>query len=528
MRSRVLESILLALVVACAGYTVYSTSFYRPLFQNGDNCGYLILGKALATGRGFANLSIPTHPQGLWWPPGFPVFVALFHVIAGGRWGMLKVLIFAMLYGSIFLFGHLVYRREESLTDSLVISTLLCLSSSIHLLSSYLYSETFFIVVSLTFFCVWERVRQRMSPTKLVGLSVWAVYVAAVRNVGMSLPLALVAYYGLVPPRRRAPGSRWYALIPLCLLGGYICIVTCLPAVRVGSILHFFGIHPYLDSGAASAGGAPGRVVASKLSGIIHTLRGYGLTLVPQSLFRSLYNSMTMNMAKAMMCAGVSLMVVWGWIVTVRTCLLANLYTLLFMAILFAYGPFYLRLVVPIVPFFILYFYFGTRSAVFSGLRNKAVASAAFGIVCMVLLADNARQTYTNPRRTMPPRFGDRHYQRCIEWVNENVPREDLVVSEISLYMYLHRGGYTIPYHYTDVPQVHLDFLDDWGAKYLMTSPFSMRSRLTYMNALRRAMEEYPHLFKIVFDGGDGRSQVVEYTPGSGVGEERPTRQEHL
>ena len=72
-----------ALIAALSGVVVLVIPFSFAIFQYGDNCGYMSLGIALAQGKGFVDPALPGSYHFLWWPPGFPLFIAFFVKIFG-------------------------------------------------------------------------------------------------------------------------------------------------------------------------------------------------------------------------------------------------------------------------------------------------------------------------------------------------------------------------------------------------------------------------------------------------------------
>src|SRR5438045_2728178 len=71
-----------AIVAALAAASVAgNTAFDAP--PRFDGAGYAVLGRALATGRGYRELDHPDEPRHAHFPPGYPVALAVLGRLAG-------------------------------------------------------------------------------------------------------------------------------------------------------------------------------------------------------------------------------------------------------------------------------------------------------------------------------------------------------------------------------------------------------------------------------------------------------------
>lgn len=503
------------LIAAMSAVLILLFSFSFDIFQYGDNCGYMTLGIAFANGEGFTDAALPGSPHFLWWPPGFPLFIALFYKIIGPQWQVLKLLIFIMLYVSFALYAQVIYEQEKKYVKTAAILLALCFSSGVRLLSSYLYSEIFYIICSLIFFFVWYKWKDRLTSGKIVLLSLFAIYISSVRLIGMSLPVALAFYLLFFTKGNKL--SKRYSIIPIILLAIYIYVTIFVSPFKVDSFHATIGLNPQFSS--AITGTYTGdqitttHVISHYANMLTRSLRGYGFTLIPQALIRNAYDMFEMNKLKAVIMAIVTSFVIIGWYVTLRKNRLMNIYVLLYMSVLFVHGPLYVRLVVPIIPFLFLYFYNGLERVVSIIIKKEHIAAGVLIVLWAGVVFDNAFLSFTDPYRTMPPQFGDNGYQECIEWIVDNTREEEVVVSQVNSYLFLRRGKYCLPYFGAETLNEIITYLDIYKVKYLIISPFYSRSHYAYMEYVIKIVEEYPEGFKRVFEGENGESYVVEYYP---------------
>jgi hypothetical protein len=526
-----------AVTTLVLGILVLSFSFTRSEFQYGDNCAYVTLGIAFAQGQGFADISVPSRPHFLWWPPGFPLVIALFYSIFGPHWVALKLVFFILLYVSFFLFAAMLLRKGFGFWESGAVLAVVSLSSAIHLLSSYLYSETFFTALTLGFFWLadrWTGLRRR----KIIILSLLAIYICAVRNLGLALPIAYAAY--LMTNRQ----TRIWALLPLGLSGLYAAAIVMVPDLQVGSFLSFFGVHAANADTVAPVAARGFFSLLMDQAGrwmniLLRSLRGYGITLIPQALIQSAYALDSMTKLKAMLMGCVTLVVILGWMKSWKQFPLINLYAFFYMAILFAYGPLYVRLLTPLAPMLILYLFTGLKTAAMLAVRiidrktefprsasegqsprigDRPFLHARKAFITVLAIAwalvafDNAWWTFTTPRLYMPPQFGGEGYQRCLSWVKTNARPDDVVVCDVHSWLFLLRGGYNIPYYFTDVESNLLTFLDFFHARYLVIPAFRDPD-FWYVETVRDLARRYPDHFRLAFGGNIDFSCVVEYMP---------------
>lgn len=506
---------ILILITLISFISVLLFSFSSEIFQYGDNCGYMTLGIAFAKGQGFSDPALPGNYHFLWWPPGFPIFIALFYLVFGAQWIFLKIIILLLLYSSFYLFASMIYKNEENLIKASLILSPLCVSSGIHLLSSYLYSEVFFTACSLIFICVWYKWRKQLSVSKIIFLSLFAFYLAAVRLMGLSFLLTLI--FILPFSRDSKLPQKWYFTVPLLFLVFYCIFFLFVPPLRVDSFRLAVGLHPTFHS--TLTGSLMGEQVSLTslfsyyMSTVVKAIRGYGASLIPQSLIRSIYDLWDMNKLKLIVMGFVTCLVMIGWFGRFTRNKFLNMYVLFTMLVLFLHGPCYVRLLVPLIPFLFYFLFCGLEMVLSWLIKRNAINKSLLYSIWVVVIFDNGARTFTDPRRTMPAKFGDEQYQACMEWIARNAKPKEVVVCQNHSYLYLQRGEYSIPYNYAETANEFITYLDEHQVRFIVVSPFYHRAHDTYMHSTYRAAELYPKVFKRVFESADSRSYVLEYRP---------------
>lgn len=504
---------LLAVIVFCA-VLVFALAFQPDMIQVGDASYYLMLGISLAHGQGLSDISQPHAPPKHWWPAGFPLAIAFFYKLIGPHWIAAKVLILLAFYCALWLFGMTLMRRRVHPFLALLVTGCIGFSSNIHMMSSYFYNETFFLAVTLFFFALYYHWEPELNSRRVLLLSLLALYAGSIRHIGLSLPLAFTGWLAWQSFRQK-PDMRWLWTIPLAGLVLYLWAMTVFPALGSAQFSSFFQGHLPSKPGPDATTGTQGNILTSTLINLVKRIlkssRGYGLSLIPQALVRSIYDLAPMSKVKAlamMAITGVALAGIWR---SFRKTPLINIYALVFLSVLFLYGPHYDRLLTPLAPFLLLYLFFGLQGIVGLIPFKPRRANHLLLLIWTVVIAANAYRSFTNPREYMPAQFGNSAYQRCIDWIVSNARAKEVVVSQIHPHVFLRRGKYNVPFHDLPSPEAHLSYLDRVGADYLMVSPFYQRPTYSYMQGVVKTMEAYPQRFERISGLGDHSTYVVKY-----------------
>src|SRR5262249_40736112 len=155
-----------------------------------DDGVYVILGKALATGRGYRFLHLPGAPPATHYPPAYPLVLAMLWKIAPRFPENIQTFLFAnaLLLG-IAAFGVDRYSRRAlgwppfAAFAAAIVATL---STPLLMLSSLVLSEPMFAATLFPVLIAAERAtEERASPTRVVLVSIALGALALVRTHGL-------------------------------------------------------------------------------------------------------------------------------------------------------------------------------------------------------------------------------------------------------------------------------------------------------------------------------------------------------
>lgn len=186
-----------------------------------DDAMYVILARALASGRGYVYLNIPGTPAATHFPPGYPAVLALLWSLAPGfpaNVVLFKTLNAVLLAVSATLVARLVRERTGSEAWGLGVGALSAVSVPLLILGSLVLSEPLFLALLLGILLHGERlVDSPGSRVGAVGLGIGIAGLSLVRSHGIVLAPAFVI---VLASRRRwrdaaiIAGTAFLCLLP--------------------------------------------------------------------------------------------------------------------------------------------------------------------------------------------------------------------------------------------------------------------------------------------------------------------------
>jgi len=217
---RALGGILAVALALRVVWVLYSD--FSPVY--GDDAGwYEFIGRALSAGRGFVNLS---GEATVFWPPGYPLFLAGIYKLFGGPDVKVALLFNALLSGGTVLLVYAIGRRAFDERTAVLGAALVALFPSLIFLTGITLSETLFTF--LMFLGVWLVIEADRRPNGLLFIPAGLVvgYAALTRGQAALLPLAFIPFWGVFFHRWRP------ALLRAVILGSLAALVVLPWAIR--------------------------------------------------------------------------------------------------------------------------------------------------------------------------------------------------------------------------------------------------------------------------------------------------------
>lgn len=438
---------------------LYLLSLTPSLNTEGDNAGYIILAKALATGHGYTDIQEPTPRIEAQYPPVFPLLLAPVVRLwgTGAVWPM-EALVTACALGA-FVLAFVLFRRWTG-------STLLALTITLGTASSDLVwsfahrvlTEIPYLFITLLA-CWWAtryagQARWRTWSGALAALAVAAAFLT--RTIGLGLCVALPLYLLLAPPlrdadwRRRLCKAAFITLILIILAGGW--------TLRNRFVYAGHG-HNYIEQFLQTQSTGPDTQPLG-LPGLLYRVNVAAHYYA--GTYARLLNGPTWAhvSASAALSPGLLVLSMLGFVYAlIRRRTLAEFYLVGYSGIVLLWPWHDVRFVVPILPFLI--YYLATALTVpwrlFARVHpvdpRRAVAlillalSVPTGLVTLhVALADHQAGYHT---REWPATADWRDFHAAALWLRRCAPPGSVVINRSPNLMYLWSGRLSRVYPYS-------------------------------------------------------------------------------
>ena len=475
---------LAALVVLLVAAPIYILRLNGAAGLVVDDAWYVMLGSALAEGRGYQLINAPVDGILPGYPPGFPAILSIvFRVVPQfpqNVWLLKSFSVLAMLGIGVLTYVY-IERREMPREIAMCVALAVTITPAfVFLATSTVMTECVFTLFQLSTVLLIHRSGETGDAQRAQRLTLAAALTGAaavlIRSAGIGLPVA--AGLWLLKERRWKRAMLFGAVTGVCVLPWilYAHMHAPTPAqqeLHGGSIVYSYGEQiwmrwaGYPTSGRAEVGELPARV-GTNIADI--AFRGIGGVFVP-ALFRgagesgeeiaSLGGALgltrgSMGGAGATMAVslGIAAVVLLGFVQTVRThATVAELLVPVSLAIVLVWPFWTFRFVVPLAPYLFFYFVVGLRAC-----APAAVPRVALLCLIGLNLLDHARYTLDVHDGERTERVGwlvqARETDEVLDWITRNLDAGVIATTNPGL-VYLRTGHKTIAF---DKPH------DDWNA----------------------------------------------------------------
>ncbi len=429
-----------------------------------DDAHYIILAESLSSGQGYQLINFP-HPQiERAFPPGWPILLTPLTFLFPGNYTILKLFSLLLWLASILLIYKIFSRRIESphleIVTGLAALNPLLVGTSATVMSESAY--LFFSLLALNIFYDWNEKTGGKRDWLIIVVAVLALYTQLIRTIGISLAIALVAYF-LFTRRWRETGITIGVFVAGVLLQTWLNLRNGGSVVSAGYQSQVFNssIFEKIGQMGSNALGYLNEILAGALipifgSKVTAFWGGYGLEFLP-----ALVNIIIL------------LLIVFGLAVSAKKIHVMDLYFAIYMLGILAFwnpnvGSVKARFLIPIIPFLYFYWMRGiiwvkgkvTRNRFNSGRSVEAV------IIVFIVLVSLIRnfQDWQNPVMNQMTDLSI-----GTSWVAENAPPDAIVMVNEPVPAYVHVQRKTVGY-----PKAGQDlesYLNNQGIDYIVVSP---------------------------------------------------------
>lgn len=527
--SRRTERRVLALVLLLA--LLGGLALLNPyLDSDGDNAGFIVLAKSIATGRGFTSINFPVYIPHTLYQPLYPLILAPIVAAWPGNYLLLKLP--SLLFGVIFVWAVWIAFRRRTLPGLWTLGLLVAAVA----LNRYVAEQAAATMTDMPYLAfsflalAWAESRaERAGALEGVLLGTLVALACMTRSVGITLAAAVVLAWIL--------RGRWRAAI---VAGAIVAVVIGAWSYRNAMVLTpenrfdnpIFGDVSYSshllarDSYRPELGlmtpvefvGNWGRRILANVHGVAKIAHP-GFTVVEAAIGRAGKGPLPLALPFI-------LLILVGWLRCARERPGAlELYMLFYLGAATLYPAVRVRYVLPVMPLALYYLARGTDVLLAWARRRPTTAfgpAGAGGIIVLasavvlstLLLLRQARYTWADdfgPRgaanlydRVDP---GADAYFRAVDWIAARAPADAVIMGSKPWLAYLRSGHRTTVYPFTydaaktaEVIRKHrVDYLIEDGGWHWQCRDF-----------LEPALKAYPGAFTLVHTEPDPVTRVYE------------------
>jgi hypothetical protein len=478
--SRAVPCLLLA-VVSAASVGLNTDLHAPPRF---DGAGYALLAEALASGRGYREISEPTAPRHAHFPPGYPVALALLWSITGRSVEAAHVFSVCCTVGAVLLawrWFRTIYRPRTAF----VLGLALALNWSWGRIGGSIQSEPFYFVWEIGAVLATVRALRRGSVLSGIGLGLVLAGCMLVRHVGACLFAAVMIDLSM----RR----RWRPLWPMMLT------VTALVVPWAGwlaSVRHNTQAELLVQGNLATRIGGQAVFYLQRLPDQIT-----GPVVEVATVFQ---RSPLIVIASNLWAVAATSILIWGWVSSLHTRRrLAGLVGFTTLALLLVW-PFTEagRLLIPILPFVLV----GATEGLARLLAWSAIKRPRLWAVLVVFLVSVPYALYAIVSdRALAQRQTHTEFDAACQWIANRAEHPGLVMALRPGEVFWQTRRHAVAPDSSD-PAAIADRVDRLGIAYLLIG--EDRYKNASQNPLGVFVSRYPDRVSLVWSSGPAAASI--------------------
>lgn len=502
----------LIIVFACI---LYLLAFDSRLSLNGDNAGYIALGESISQGEGL---------RALWSPNKYisdyshkfmlSAVLALIIKIFSQNLFIFKIMILLMALLSLYSLNKLL----KSITTNKIRFSVLLLTALNPLILNYSHlvlTEIPYLLFSVV--AIYFAYKSLSNPKKIDFNIVWTSIFICIslytRVFGSVLALSIIIY--LLIRKEYKKCVFIVASLLISFLGTYLITGVS----YIGSVG---------ETGQSVLIGSDKSPIFSKLYSGGYRILAYIGDILPDTILYPAFSYIHPRLSDGAVnpvflikfLAGGCLfsIILIGFAKYFREGnWLINLYIIFYAGILFFWGPYYSRLLIPIIPFLLLYLLEGSFT-LFSHIQTKLVKFRSRNvllisvyviatIMAIIFIVGDIHKIYQV--RTDFIETDEKIFIKCNDWIKDNTSKDSIVLSRKPRWTYVYTKHQSVRYLYSfdsDAQWQRLKNVD-----YIIVSPFK-ESRLPVKDSsvyYKDLVQKYPPNFRLIYKTKDNNPGYI-------------------
>ncbi|WMN12155.1 glycosyltransferase family 39 protein [Marivirga salinae] len=478
---------LLILSLVFAGVYIYT--FDSKIAVLGDNAYYYILGKALAEGEGYVNISNINKPPNYHYPPGYPAIIGL-TLFLGASTFSIKVLNGIFLLLTIYIF-YFLFKKLLNEDIAFIASLMILLNSHILYYSSIMMSEIpfmFFSGLSILLFFKASEKGYNIKDLNFIGALLSMLIAYYIRSLGLAIFAGFFLHFII---------KRQWKYLVICF---FFLVVGALPWFIRGqhtessSYLNQLSlINPYQPAlGRAGFGDFAERV--------LENISRYITFEIPSALFPNIdpdyWNDATLgDWVIGSILIGIAIL---GLISQRKHRWILIGYTLGTFGILMIWPSVWIgvRFIVPFIPILIYTFLNGINEIfqrIASALGQKSLTPLLL-LFILLFAWGPIKNLHKTAKADYYPALNN--YFKIANWLSKNVKQDAVVSCAKPALLYLKAKTFTMRYKFDQNPGELIQDLEDKQVDYVVLDQFYKNTYKYLIPAIRN----YPQRFQKVIE----------------------------
>ena len=458
-------------------------TFDNRLGLSGDNAEFIVLGRSIAEGHGLTYICSPDMTPATKYPFGFPLLLALVHLVLPHSVLSMKLLVMFTFVAAIPLL-YLYVRRHVGLLPAVLVTATTISSHFVLDFSHQIMSEIPYLLVSLVALAALEHSAKQPSRRSL-ALAVLAVMCAYyMRTVGIALIAGGAAYFAL--NRRYCEGGLF--------LGGSLLLAlpwqirTSLLGGESYAQTWLFRVNPYrADDGEIGWFGLVLRV--------LENAQVYMLGELPRALFPPWIG----EGIPIVVSLTISALLVYYIATQIHRGQLTGLYLLLYLGACFLWPTVWadVRLLTPVLPLVFL----GIISAagdLLSRFLSPRATELGLGVIALAIAVPNIQAVaiLANQEHRYPPEWST--YFEAARWIEQNTPEDAIVACRKAYLMSVISKRQTTSYTFTEDFDTVLADLQQGRATHIVLDQLQFSSTSRYLiPTIERHRDQFSYVHHI-------------------------------